>query len=61
MDRGRREVRVRNPNQSSDANEPPRIFTMDAVYDESRSQADVYDETCRPIVTNIIQGYSQNE
>lgn len=55
MDRKSKEVRVRNP---AAAGEPPRVFTMDNVFDESQSQQTVYEETCRPIVANIIQGYN---
>ena len=55
MDRKSKEVRVRNPTA---AGEPPRVFTMDNVFDESLSQQVVYEETCRPIVANIIQGYN---
>lgn len=57
MDRRSREVRVRNP-AASGGSEPPRTFTMDNVFDESLSQQIVYDETCRPIVANIIGGYN---
>ena len=57
MDRKTKEVRVRNP-AASGASEPPRVFTMDGVFDESLPQATVYEETCRPIVSNIIQGYN---
>ncbi len=56
MDRRLCEVRVRNP--ASSGAEPPRVFTLDSVYDESLGQADVYEETCRPIVSNVIQGYN---
>jgi hypothetical protein len=55
MDRKAREVRVRNP---AAAAEVPRTFTMDHVFDESLGQPVVYEETCRPIVTNIISGYN---
>ena len=55
MDRKAREVRVRNP---AAAAELPRTFTMDHVFDESLGQPVVYEETCRPIVTNIISGYN---
>jgi hypothetical protein len=57
MDRKTREVRVRNPNASG-GGELPRVFTMDHVFDESLPQQTVYEETCRPIVTNIISGYN---
>ena len=56
MDRKTKEVRVRNP--AGSAGEAPRVFTMDNVFDESLSQQTVYEETCRPIVANIIQGYN---
>src|SRR4051794_24196236 len=56
MDRKTREVRVRNLAGGKD--EPPRTFTMDGVFDEKQTQEQIYNETCRPIVNNIIQGYN---
>lgn len=32
-------------------------FTYDAVYDERSEQRDIYDETVRPIVNDVLMGY----
>lgn len=38
--------------------EPPKIFSYDAVYDCDASQVDIYNETARPIVDKVLQGYN---
>jgi len=55
MDRPAACVRVRNP---ANADEPPRAFTMDSVFDESFSQKDVFDGTARSIVDSCLDGYN---
>jgi hypothetical protein len=32
-------------------------FTFDAVYDEKSEQRDLYDETVRPIVNDVLNGW----
>ncbi|GLG98494.1 hypothetical protein R5R35_011422 [Gryllus longicercus] len=49
-------VSVENP-QAADG-EPPKIFTFDAVFDTDSRQLDVYNETARPIVDKVLQGYN---
>lgn len=55
MDVARGMVILRNPN-SSDGN--LRDFTFDAVYDWNSQQRDLYDETFRPIVDSVLEGYN---
>lgn len=52
-DRG--EVAVQNLAAPDD---PPRRWTFDAVYDDSSTQQQVYDETCRPVVDSVLEGYN---
>lgn len=50
------QVTLRNP--KSDANEPPKAFTFDAVYDWNSDQVRIYEETARPIVESTMNGYN---
>lgn len=34
----------------------PKSFTYDAVYDNTARQLDIYDETVRPIVADVLNG-----
>uniref|UniRef100_A0A8D2MEL5 Kinesin-like protein n=1 Tax=Zonotrichia albicollis TaxID=44394 RepID=A0A8D2MEL5_ZONAL len=36
----------------------PKTFTFDAVYDASSKQADLYDETVRPLIDSVLQGFN---
>ncbi|MEW5311561.1 MAG: hypothetical protein WDW38_003270 [Sanguina aurantia] len=47
---------LRNP--KTDASEPPKTFTFDAVYDWNTEQLGLYDFTARPIVNSVIEGYN---
>lgn len=49
-------VFVENP-QAADG-EPPKSFMYDAVFDTDSRQLDVYNETARPIVDKVLQGYN---
>jgi kinesin family protein 3/17 len=33
-------------------------FTFDAVYDWNSNQAQIYEETAKPIVESVMQGYN---
>ncbi|XP_065919368.1 kinesin-like protein KIF3B [Dysidea avara] len=55
MDVARGMVIIKNPN-STDSN--LRDFTFDAVYDWNSKQKDLYDETFRPIVESVLEGYN---
>ncbi|NXA25930.1 KIF3C protein, partial [Ibidorhyncha struthersii] len=46
----------RNPRASP--GELPKTFTFDAVYDASSKQADLYDETVRPLIDSVLQGFN---
>ncbi|XP_060523746.1 kinesin-like protein Klp68D [Cylas formicarius] len=39
-------------------NERNKIFTYDAVYDEISTQQSIYDETIRPLVVSVLDGYN---
>ncbi|XP_053106446.1 kinesin-like protein KIF3C isoform X2 [Hemicordylus capensis] len=50
------QVTIRNPKASP--GELAKTFTFDAVYDASSKQADLYDETARPLVDSVLQGFN---
>ncbi|XP_029470588.1 kinesin-like protein KIF3B isoform X4 [Rhinatrema bivittatum] len=50
------QVSVRNPRGAS--TELPKMFTFDAVYDWNAKQFELYDETFRPLVDSVLQGFN---
>ena len=52
----RGQVQVVNPN--APRGEPPKMFTFDTVFDSKSKQADVYNQTARPIVDAVMEGYN---
>ena len=48
------QIRLQNPAVS----EPPKEYTFDGVYNWDSRQVDVYDGTCKPIVTQVLQGFN---
>lgn len=50
------QVTLRNPRATP--GELPKTFTFDAVYDASSKQADLYDETVRPLIDSVLQGFN---
>ncbi|XP_062427249.1 kinesin-like protein KIF3C isoform X2 [Rhea pennata] len=50
------QVTIRNPRASP--GELPKTFTFDAVYDANSKQADLYDETVRPLIDSVLQGFN---
>ncbi|KAE8574211.1 hypothetical protein XENTR_v10003328 [Xenopus tropicalis] len=40
------------------ANELPKTFTFDAVYDSNSKQVELYDETFRPLVDSVLLGFN---
>ncbi|XP_033367417.1 kinesin-like protein KIF3C [Parus major] len=50
------QVSIRNPRAAP--GELPKTFTFDAVYDASSKQADLYDETVRPLIDSVLQGFN---
>ncbi|XP_066908565.1 kinesin-like protein KIF3A isoform X2 [Halyomorpha halys] len=49
-------ISVKNPNGGRE--DLPKIFTYDIVFDIDSKQMDVYNETARPIVEKVLQGYN---
>ncbi|XP_072182236.1 kinesin-II 95 kDa subunit-like [Diadema setosum] len=56
MDTKRGVVEVRNPKGTP--GEPKKSFTFDTVYDWNSKQRDLYDETFRPLVESVLQGFN---
>ncbi|KAF7401093.1 hypothetical protein HZH68_006913 [Vespula germanica] len=50
------EITIENPNALQ--GEPPKVFSFDAVFDTDSTQVDIYNETARPIVDKVLQGYN---
>nr|XP_056708362.1 kinesin-like protein KIF3C [Euleptes europaea] len=50
------QVTIRNPKASP--GELAKTFTFDAVYDANSKQADLYDETVRPLIDSVLQGFN---
>ncbi|KAM7125120.1 kinesin-like protein KIF3B isoform 1-T2 [Molossus nigricans] len=50
------QVSVKNPRGV--AHEMPKTFTFDAVYDWNAKQFELYDETFRPLVDSVLQGFN---
>ncbi|KAM5135379.1 kinesin-like protein KIF3B [Mantella aurantiaca] len=44
--------------QKGASNELPKTFTFDAVYDSNSKQVELYDETFRPLVDSVLQGFN---
>ncbi|XP_034230948.1 kinesin-like protein KIF3B isoform X2 [Thrips palmi] len=49
-------VEIRNPREES--RESIKTFTFDAVYDWTSKQQDLYDETIRPLVSSVLDGFN---
>ncbi|XP_014678184.1 PREDICTED: kinesin-like protein KIF3A [Priapulus caudatus] len=49
-------VTVSTPNSS--AGEPPKVFTFDTVFGPDAKQVDIYNQTARPIVDSVLEGYN---
>ncbi|XP_011300630.1 kinesin-like protein KIF3A [Fopius arisanus] len=56
VDRLNAELTVENPNAQQ--GEPPKVFSFDAAFDVDSTQVDIYNETARPIVDKVLQGYN---
>ncbi|XP_043946285.1 kinesin-like protein KIF3B [Protopterus annectens] len=50
------QISVKNPKVASA--ELPKSFTFDAVYDSNSKQLELYDETFRPLVDSVLQGFN---
>ncbi len=40
------------------ADEPPKQFTFDSVFDWTNNQQEIYDDTSAPIIANVLEGYN---
>lgn len=56
MDTSRGVVDIKNP--KAETTEPPKSFTFDSVYDCNSRQTDLYDETFRPLVQSVLEGFN---
>ena len=56
IDEVRGQVQVVNPN--APRGEPPKTFTFDTVFAPGSKQTDVYNQTARPIVDAVMEGYN---
>ncbi|XP_040204151.1 kinesin-like protein KIF3C isoform X1 [Rana temporaria] len=50
------QVTIRSPR--ANPGELPKTFTFDAVYDANSKQTDLYDETVRPLIDSVLQGFN---
>ncbi|XP_020495567.1 kinesin-like protein KIF3C [Labrus bergylta] len=50
------QVILRNPRAPS--SEPQKTFTFDAVYDANSKQRDLYDESVRPLIDSVLDGFN---
>ena len=44
--------------QAADSVELPKTFTFDNVFDWTSTQSEVYEETAKPIVESVLEGYN---
>ncbi|XP_008311549.1 kinesin-like protein KIF3C [Cynoglossus semilaevis] len=56
LDLGLGQVILRNPRAT--ASEPQKTFTFDAVYDANSKQRDLYDESVRPLIDSVLEGFN---
>ncbi|SPP76916.1 kinesin-like protein KIF3A [Drosophila guanche] len=56
VDKINRAITVMKPNAT--ANEPPKTYYFDNVFDLSSNQLDLYVDTARPIVDKVLEGYN---
>ncbi|EDW30855.1 GL12159 [Drosophila persimilis] len=56
VDKINRAITVMKPNAT--ANEPPKTYYFDNVFDGSSNQLDLYVDTARPIVDKVLEGYN---
>ncbi len=56
MDPKTGQVALRNP--AAEASEAPKTFTFDAAYDANCTQEEIYEQSAKPIVHSVMQGYN---
>ena len=50
-------VEIRNPREDP-TRDSVKVFTFDAVYDWNSNQAEIYEETVRPLVSSVLDGFN---
>ncbi|KAI6175289.1 Kinesin-like protein [Aphelenchoides bicaudatus] len=55
VDQTRGTIEVQNPNERD---QPPKVFTFDAVYGRDSKQMDLYYETFRDLVDSVLNGFN---
>lgn len=50
-------VEIRNPREDP-TRDSVKVFTFDAVYDWNSNQAELYEETVRPLVSSVLDGFN---
>jgi len=61
INRLRGEVIIAHPkNKGNTTNLVDKTFTFDLVFDKDAAQTEVYNETARPIVDSVLEGYNGN-
>ena len=53
----RKSITVNSTHQGN-RGEPPKTFSFDQVYAQDSKQVDIYNETARPIVDFVLEGYN---
>ncbi|KAL7301089.1 hypothetical protein TKK_0006357 [Trichogramma kaykai] len=50
-------VEIRNPREEADKDNV-KVFSFDSVYDGKSSQQEIYEETVRPLVSSVLDGFN---
>lgn len=50
-------VEIRNPREEASKN-AVKVFSFDSVYDWNSTQQDIYEETVRPLVSSVLDGFN---
>ncbi|KAJ3300041.1 Kinesin-like protein kif3a [Borealophlyctis nickersoniae] len=58
IDKAAATVSIVDPRSSGGANDPPKTFTFDSVFDITSTQQEVYNKTARPIIESVLAGYN---
>lgn len=57
VDTVRKNITVNNKDPQN-RGEPPKTYSFDSVYAPDAKQLDIYNETARPIVDFVLEGYN---
>ena len=60
INRLRGEVTIGHQRGRGSSNVAEKTFTFDLVFDMDAAQTEVYNETARPIVESVLEGYNGN-